>query len=274
MKTIKSWGISFAIASVLFFAVRPMLVQALTLEEQLTQLLAGGNVTVESEIGRNGYRQVYYNIGGNKAFVTESNHVNADPMIDGEQMVWMSQINGRWQIFLHHIPTNQTTQLTLSGNNVNPKIDGGNVVWEGWLNDSWQVFFFDVKSVNQLTSGDPSLNVDITGDYVVFARRDINRQWRSVVYSIEKNETKEISVGNKSKNPKIDMSGRIILSDEEFPLTVDDLFLLDLEPLASTPSPEPELIVPETVTEEEIKQELTATPSAVLEATPSGQIQP
>jgi hypothetical protein len=50
---------------------------------------------------------------------------------------------------------------------------------------------------------------------------------------------------------------------ENFNLTADDLFTLDLAPL-TTVSPD----VPEAVTIEEILQELEATPSATLEEVP------
>jgi|GEM_PF-2413100 len=271
-KVIKSWLVPLLIALGLFAIARPLLAQTLTQEEQLSQLLAGGNVSVGSEMGKNGFRQIYFQIGTNKAFVTNSDHVNADSLIDGEQMVWISKINGSWQIFLHDIPTNNTTQLSFSGNNVNPRIDNGNVVWEGWIDNTWQIFFFDGKSVQQLTTGDSSMNPEIEGDNIVYGRKDVSGTWRAVVYSIGSDKAQDITTGIAAKHPDLE-NGKIILGrvnkegGEEFPLTVDDLFLLDLPPLVSTPTPSPEPIGPETVTEQEIIEELQASPSASLEAT-------
>ena len=275
---LKAWIIPGLAASLIFLLVRPSFAQAIEGQASLAQYLTANNVEVGSEIGNNGFRQIYYVWNNNKVFITDSNYTNADPIINGERVVWISKISGRWQVFLRHISTNQTTQLTQSGNNVNPRIDNGKVVWEGWVEDKWQVFFYDGKSVKQLTSGDNSVNPDIEGENIIYGRRDITGTWRSVVYSISKKEAKEVTTGLTSKRPKLS-NGQIFLADgkEKFPLTVDDLFLLDLGPLSTgpTPSPSPELALsePETVTEEEIVEELQATPSAILEeATQSDEI--
>ena len=264
MKIIKSWLLPFVIALGVFLISRPVIAQVLTQEEQLQELLASSSVVVDSEVGDNGFRQIYYQVNNNKTFITNTNYTNADPILDGEYVVWTSQKGSTWQIFLHHIPTNQTTQLTHSGNNVNPIIDNGNIVWEGWQSEGWQIFLFDGKSVQQLTFGDISMNADIKGDYIAYARRDVTQTWRAVVYSISRGEGKDVTVGTKAKHPKV-RDGKIILTDEPFPLTIEDLFLLDLPPLTTEAETKPEV-----VTEEEIIEELEATPSAtVKEATPS-----
>jgi beta propeller repeat protein len=263
------------VSVLIFIFGGPVLAQTLTQEQTLQQSLINGDVVVDSEIGNNGFRQVYYIFDGSKRFVTDSNYTNADPVIGGEYITWMSQINGVWQIFLYHIPTDDTIQITLTGNNVNPKISEGRVVWEGWIDGGWQVFFFDGKSVRQLTSGDISMNPEIEGDNIIYGRKDVTETWRAVVYSISRNETQDITTGIAAKHPALE-NGKIILGrvggkgGEEFPLTVDDLFLLDLVPLTVEDE-----IVPETVTEEEIIEELEATPSAEIidTATPSGEIQ-
>ena len=89
--------------------------------------------------------------------------------------------------------------------------------------------------------------------------------WRSVVYSISKDKAKEVSTGISSKHHKVD-DGKIVLADGEFPLTVEDLFLLDLEPLATTNE----------VTTDDIAQELEATSSSQVEpeATPTSSPTP
>ncbi len=268
------------VSILIFIFGGPVLAQTLTQEFSLQQALVNGDVIVGSEIGNNGFRQVYYIFDGSKRFVTDSNYTNADPVIEGEYITWMSQIDGVWQVFLYHIPTDSTVQISLAGNNVNPRISEGRVVWEGWVNDpstgsGWQVFFFDGKSAKQLTSGDISKNPEIEGDNIIYGRKDVTETWRAVVYSISRNETQDITTGIAAKHPALE-NGKIILGraggkgGEEFPLTVDDLFLLDLVPLTVEDE-----IVPETVTEEEIIEELEATPSAEIidTATPSGEIQ-
>lgn len=278
-----AWLLPLIISLLLFVIVRPVFAQVIESQANLAQYLTANAVEVGSEVGNHGFLQVYYVWNNSKKFITDDQNTNADPVTDGEYIVWMKQTGGVWQIFLYHTPTENVVQLTNSGTNVNPRISGDKIVWEGWIDGGWQVFFFDGKSVGQLTGGDISMNPDIEGDNIVYGRKDIAGTWRAVVYSISKNEAKEITTGVAAKRPALE-NGQIILGrfkgkgGEKFPLTVDDLFLLDLDPLTApdeTPSPEPTpLLQPETVTEEEIVEELQATPSAVLEeATQSAEIQ-
>lgn len=253
---IKIWILPFVFASAIFFIAKPIIAQTLTEEERMIELLHSGEVITESQVGENGFSQIYYLIDDNKRFITDTNYTNTDPFISGEYITWMGQTGSNWQIFFHHVPTNTTTQLTFSGNNVNPKIDSGNLVWEGWKDNAWQIFFFDGKSIKQLTSGRGALNVGIDDDIIFYASRD-GASWKATIYSIVRDEKRDVSVGPTAKNPKV-IGEKIYLTEEEFPLLVEDFFLLDLPPLSSSDSPE-------IVTEEEIIEELEATPSADLE---------
>ena len=274
-----NWLTSIIIASLLFVMVRPTFAQVIENQANLAQYLVANNVEVGSEVGNHGFPQIYYVWNDSKKFITDDQNTNADPDTDGEYITWMKQIRSVWQIFLYHIPTENVVQLTNSGTNVNPRISGDKIVWEGWIDGGWQVFFFDGKSVRQLTSGDISMNPDIEGDNIVYGRKDIAGIWRAVVYSTSQDEAQDITTGVVAKHPVLE-NGRIILGrvngkgGEEFPLTVEDLFLLDLAPLSTslTPSPAPTL---EVVTEEDIIEELQATSSAEIidAATPSGEIQ-
>lgn len=273
------WLIPLMIAVIIFGIVRPAFAQLIENRINLTQYLTANNVEIGDEIGENGYRQIYYVWEGGKNFITNTYYSNGVPDTESEYITWMGQsTGGAWQIFLYHIPTGATTQLSASSNNANPKISKGKVVWEGWVDNGWQVFLFDTVKVTQLTEGDLSMNPDIDGDFVTYGRRDITGTWRSVVYSISIKETKDITTGLGAKKPKV-RGNKIILAgtglEEEFPLTVSDLFLLNLPGLTSTSIPSPD--VPGTVTEEEIIQELETTPSGVPvpapEASPSGQTQ-
>jgi len=235
------------------------------------QALMNENVSVGVET-IDGYPQIYYIYNDIKTYITDTKHTNSDPQIDKENIVWMSQINGRWQIFFYNALTRQIISLTNSGNNVNPKINSGNVVWEGWVDGAWQIFFFNGISVQQLTDGDPSMNVFIEGDYISFARKDTFTQtWRALVYSVSRKTAHEIVSGIEAKHPIVSGSGAIYLTSKKFPLMVEDFFLLDFP--AQTQNQ------PVTVTEEEIKEELTATPSAELdntqtpESSSSGQLE-
>jgi hypothetical protein len=261
-KLIKSWLIPLVIAGLLFIAVRPTLAQLSEREATLIDYLVTNNVEVlEETVG--GHSQIYYVFEGRNTFVSEKELNSRHADSKGEYIVWASDINGAGQIFVYHIPTKYITQLTSSSTNLEPKVSrDGNVAWKKWVEGYWQIFLFDGKSVIQLTFGDPSINVGIEEDNIIYARRDIAGTWRAVVYSISRNETQDITTGTAAKHPALE-NGKIVLGrvgdsrGEEFPLTVEDLFLLDLPPLSSDE--------PETVTQEEIREELTATPSAEIE---------
>ncbi len=276
MRQTKSWILPILVSIVLFIAVRPTFAQ-----------LVGGEVgdlgikEVGSEVGENGFRQIYYtDTNNNKRYITNTNYTNGEPQFAGDNIVWMGQaVGGNWRVFRYHIPSASTLELTGGINNANPKVSSdGKVVWEGWVEDEdggkWQIFFFDGVKITQLTSGDLSLNPDIEGDYIAYARRDISGTWRSVVYSISQNKAMEVTTGTSSKKPKV-RGGKILLAGEgvekEFPLTVEDLFLLNLVPLSATesaalsPTPTPVPDKPESVTIEEVTQELEGTLEVVEE---------
>ncbi len=273
----KNWLTPIIIASLLFVVVRPTFAQIAERQANLAQYLTANNVEVGIEVV-DGYSQVYYVFEGQKTYVNKNNQNKRHPHSNGEYIVWAGDINGAGQIYLYHIPTNTIIQLTNSGTNLMPKVSkSGEVAWESWVDENWQVLFFDDKSVTQLTSGDMSRNPDVEGDYISYGRRDISGTWRSVVYSISKKEAKEVAIGISSKKPKV-RDGRIILAgtgvEEVFPLTIEDLFLLNLSPLSTSPTPSPAPTL-EVVTEEDIVEELQATSSAEMidTATPSGEIQ-
>lgn len=252
-KILKLWMLPVLISLGIFLMVRPVFAQLV--EKNLSDT---GDIQVSSEIGENGFRQIYYLRGGEKYFVSSREYTSGEPNQEGDYITWMGQNSGgTWQIFLYNIPTGITTQLTSSGNNANPMVDNGRVTWEGWVNDGWQVFFFDGVTVTQLTSGDPSLNPMIEGDNIIYARRDATGQWRSVLYSISEKKAFEVSFGNSSKHPRL-VNGEIFLGEggEKFALTAQDLFLLDLSSLSDEP---------EEVTEAEIVEELVATQAGVVE---------
>lgn len=257
-KSIKIWLLPFLISAVLFSAVRPVFAQFSGI--QIGNSLIKG---VGEEVKENGFRQIYYlDEGNNKIFITNSNYTNSNPVTDGRNVVWMAQIEEGWRIFLYNVLTSQTLQLTFSGINVNPKVDGGRVVWEGWDNDKWQIFFFDGAAVRKLTSGDLSLNPDISGEYISYGRKDLSGTWRAVVYSLKEDKSVDVALGEDARTPKI-KNGDIYLGygspmEKKFPLSVADLFLLNLNSLTATNSAE-------IASTSAILNELTASPSAVVE---------
>ena len=257
-RIVKNWLIPLFVAVAVFFVIRPVLAQTVDIPSP-------DAVGVESI---DGYSQVYYEVGGGRKFITSGNINSKMPAFAGKYIAYVTDINGLGQVFLYDLASETRTQLTFIGNNLNPKVDDkGRVTWEGWQdpNITWQIFFFDGKSTRQLTTGDTSLNPNLSGDYISYGRRDITDTWRAVVYSINDNKSVDVTTGEKARNPKI-KNGDIYLAaeslaEEKFSLSVDDLFLLNLAPLSeSTESSNIESI-------NTILDELSSTPSGIVEVT-------
>lgn len=261
-RIVKSWGLPLIIASALFLIVKPVLAQ-----------VAGtpSGVTVGKVSDTEGFSQIYYESDGGREIITNGRFTSASPVTQNGLIVWVSQINGLWQVFSYAVSAKSTTQLTFTGNNVNPGVDEkGRIVWEGWDGATWQVFFFDGKSVRQLTTGDTTLNPDLSGDYISYGRRGANGTWRAVIYSIKDDKSIDVTLGENAGNPKI-KNGDIYLgmgseNEEKFPLSVSDLFLLNLTPLTATDSAS----LTASSSGNPILDELSATASGVAEASISG----
>ena len=238
------------IAVAIFFIVRPALAQ--TVDIPIPDIVGAESVS--------GYTQIYYESKGNRNFITQGNINSRMPFWVGEYIVYVSDIDGLGQVFFYNLASETRIQLTFIGNNLNPKVDDkGRVTWEGWQqpDTTWQIYYFDGKSVRKLTSGDLSLNPDLSGEYISYGRRGVNGTWRAVIYSIKDDKSIDVTLGENSRNPKI-RNGDIYLgvdsmNEEKFPLSVSDLFLLNLTPLTATSSGNP------------ILDELSATVSGVVE---------
>jgi beta propeller repeat protein len=237
-------GILFVLVLPVFAAILILIVAApamAQLGDQRTRLLTyvlSNDLDAGIEADEEGYGQVYFVFEGDKFIITDSRTSKGGVQVNHEDVVWIEQVDGLWQIFRYNIATNTTTQFTFSGNNVNPKVSGGKVVWEGIRqNGNWQIYVYDGTILGPITSGDMAANPQIDGDYIVFARKDINNQWKSQIYKFSQRKTLDIAIGIENRNPDIE-GGEIFLgiknfNRRRFPLNVDDLFLLDLPPLST-----------------------------------------
>ena len=159
------------------------------------------DLEVGSEIGTNGYRQIFIRERDSKKFITKTDFTSADPDVDGDNIVWMSQIGASWQVFLYHVATEKTIQLTHSENNVNPKMGEGVVVWQGWTGETWQIFVFDGKSIRQLSSGIVAENPDFEDDKIIYIEKKRNSSQKKVGYQISNltTEATQQSIKNELK---------------------------------------------------------------------------
>ena len=258
---IKNWIVPLLVSIGLFWFIRPVMAQLDEQHQSLRDYLSENNVDIGIEVV-GGFSRVFYQYEGNKKYISTEGQNSKQVSTDGKYIVWVTQRNDEpGQVYLYDITSGVAIQITHSGTNSNPKAgSGGRVVWEAWVADEdggkWQIFLFDGMKITQLTSGDLSVNPEIEGDFITYARRDITGTWRSVVYSLGTNESKEVATGISSKHPKI-KNGKVLLAEgkEQFPLTVEDLFVLDLAPLT----------VSDEVTSEDIVSELEATLSTQIE---------
>jgi len=259
----KSWLLPILIAAGLFFITKPFVMRLAEAQNaDLSDYLNINNIDIGEETV-DGNRQVYYLYQGEKHFITNGGQNSHSPVTNGEYVVYLKDINGAPQVYLFDVLTNNEIKLSSSESNNSPYVSKeGNVVWEGWVNENnkWQVFLFDGKSVKEITNGDLSINPYIEGDMITYARRDITGEWKSSIYSMKTQKEKDIAVGNKTQYTKL-KDGKIIfalpgVSEEEFNLTAEDLFTLDLAPLTSTESGNLQKDLPLTVSVDEIFQEL------------------
>jgi len=295
-KRITAWLLPLIISWLLFVLVRPTFAEIIGKQVNLAQYLVANDVEVDSEV-INGYHQVYYVFEGEKTYVTEGNLNATSPASAGEYVVYRRNSGaGGDNTFVYHIPTVTTIQLSGSSNNANPKVArNGQVVWEGWVDDAWQIFLFDGTSVRQVTAGDMSINADIEGDQIVFARRGVDGTWRAEKYTISSGSIEEVGRGVAAKHPRF-IDGQVVFgvgavnqrastaaadtpeaAPEPTPTatpalssTPEPTVTPTLSPKPTvTPSPTPEPTVipspspleePLEVTEEEIREELSAVP--------------
>lgn len=144
-------------------------------------------------------------------------------------MTWISEIDGSWQVFLYHIPSATTLQLTRSGNHSNPRVDKGMVAWEGWHNGSWQVFLYDGKSIGPLTNAALALHPQIEGDFLVFSERSSIGIWSNYIFSIAENKKSELAVGEGEYVALLDGEisyGTSSSNKKVHPLMAGDIFTL------------------------------------------------
>jgi hypothetical protein len=111
-------------------------------------------MSVGTKAGENGFRQITINVDGVTKTITDTRYTNADPVTDGQFVVWSGQIDYKWQIFMHDVGTGKTIQITNQGNNVSPTIEDGLVTWEKQVDGVWQIALFDGIKVTILTSGE------------------------------------------------------------------------------------------------------------------------
>jgi len=281
----KNLALSILIALGLFMLTRPILVSALVQAHQ-------DNLMFETEIraDEDGYSQVIIKDSNGKiTFLTDEPLTHANSQISGRKVVWMAQIESRWQIFLYDISAEKTTQLTNKGNNVNPQISGDYVAWEGIRDGAWQILLFDSIKITQLTQGNaPKQDVAIEGNTVAYSQKE-GDLWQVYLFNIAEETFTKVSDQNSARNPVIEQE---FITWESFDDEGEVYFEYDMKdkklkrlakkvekstdtpvetiavvaPVESQPVPEP--VTKEDIMEELDLEEITGAPET-SESTPS-----
>lgn len=85
--------------------------------------------------------------------------------IGGNEIVWQSLQDERWQIFIYEPPTKKITQLTgMNFNNMNPHIWGDVIVWQAWEDDNWEIYMAQRSSVAKKEKSFEDGNFKFAGD--------------------------------------------------------------------------------------------------------------
>lgn len=211
---IKEWIAPLAAVVLIFGFIQPTFAQIFEQGAAIYgDFAAGNNVKAGSET-LDGYQQVYYILNGQKKFITHSGQNGTQAVIDGEYIAYVSEVNGAGQIFLYHIPSDTTIEITTSGTNLEPRLSNGKIVWERWTDDKWQVFLFDGVSIRQVTEGDLSVNPDINESEIVYARKNAAGEWRALRLSLGSDQAEEIKSGVVARYPKF-KNGKIIFPIED-----------------------------------------------------------
>jgi hypothetical protein len=203
LKVIRGWVVPVIMAVLVLIGVRPIL-------DKMAQAAPPPLVTGVGVDVVDGYQQVYYVSHKKKTYITSGPLNHTAPSLSGDWVAYNEIVNGAGQVFLYHIPTDTTTQLTHTSTNQNIHTDGNKAVWERWIGDRWQVFFFDGISVRQLTTGDVSVRPDIEGDSIVYAKQSLLGLWTAYQYTISLGITLPVGVGDDAAWPRLE-NGQVVL---------------------------------------------------------------
>jgi hypothetical protein len=246
-----------------FFAFRPVLAD-LIVQPDVTQNPAPGLVGTEIV---DGYNQIFLLYDGQKTFLTTGTQNSTDPQISGDYVTWSTKINGAGQIFLYHIPTKSTIQLSTSRVNLRPQVSTtGYVTWERWINNTWQVMLFDGVSTRKISTDNTAINPKLASDFVVYSQLQDSGQWTIKAYSISGSKTVDVITGPGLKKPETDGDSVILPSSES--AKISSFFTL-AEIAVPTPEVYSEVDIINQIENQSSPVSPDLTPTTTLEPSPS-----
>lgn len=142
--------------------------------------------------------------GEEKIKISTSSANQKEPFSRGDFIVWVdeSQEKSEKIIVRYHVPTKTEYSITTKGSAQRPRVTTqGAVVWQEWENEQWHVYYFDGQESHKITTTTGAINPDISGQDIVYVRKNSDGVWQAYEYSLEKKNEKIIKEGIEAKYP-------------------------------------------------------------------------
>ena len=166
-------------------------------------------------VSEDGGTVAYYNNGGIYAYniqsgmdvlIRSSGVVDHAPSVSGDIVVWTDSRNGNKDIYAYNLTTQEEITISLDpADQASARISGNNIVWADYRG----IMRYDLISNTEslIVPGD-DIQPDISGDIVVFTRRDLDYD----IYGYDLSTGQEFSICtdmNRQRDPRI--SGNIVV---------------------------------------------------------------
>jgi beta propeller repeat protein len=121
-----------------------------------------------------------------------------EPFIDGDNIVWSSDLDDDVEIYLYQISTGTKTQITNNSTvEYYPYIQGDSIVWAGMTNGHDEIFLHQISTgtTTQISNTEFELNwwPQPSGDYVVWFGDDYDGDSEIMLYQISNGTTTQIT---------------------------------------------------------------------------------
>lgn len=162
------------------------------------------DISVFRTFDEEGFSQIVYEQNGQEKTITNDKWPHADPITNGQKIVWTAQVGSLWQLFYYDIYADKAIQLTNEGNNVNHQFEEDILIWEGQRGGVWQILMFDGIKVTRLTTSSfPSQNAQIKDSIVTYSQKDAQGSWKVYMFDIANRKTVNLSPETTGINPTI-----------------------------------------------------------------------
>jgi hypothetical protein len=175
------------------------------------------NTAVFADVGASGNMEIFMRTSrGDVEQLTDNNRDDTAPHLDPESMriVWQRMVDGRYQVIVYDIASEEETQLTFTrNNNMEPKVSEDGIVWQAWDGNDWEIMYFDGVYTEQITENNTQdVTPAIQEGYIVWSVLGQDEQLARV-YSLDSKETMSITghEGGTVANPRF-----VLVYDTQF----------------------------------------------------------